>query len=157
MSKKQETPGIKIITKNKKAFFDYHVEEKYEAGIALTGSEVKSLRDGQANLSDSYALIKNGEMYLLHAHIARYEPAASLNHEPKRSRKLLLHKIQLNRLEDRLKQGGATIVPLMLYFKKGRAKIELGFCTGKKMYDKRAAIKKRESDREVSRGLRRKN
>lgn len=147
--------GIKIIAKNKKAYFDYHIEDKIEAGIVLTGPEVKSLRDGRGNLSDSYAIIKNGEIYLLHAHIAPYPPAAGMNQEPKRTRKLLLHKNQILKLEGRLKQGGVTIIPLTLYFRHGMAKVELGLAVGKKKYDKRAAIKKRETRRDIARATRR--
>lgn len=154
---KKEPAGIKIIARNKKAFFDYHIEEKFEAGLVLTGSEVKSLRDGRGNLSDSYAIMKKGEMFLLHAHIAPYPPAAGMNHEPKRTRKLLLHRSQLMKLEGRLKQGGVTVVPLTLYFKKGRAKVEIGLAVGKKKYDKRAAIKKQEAGREAAKAMRRKN
>lgn len=153
---KKEPSDIKVIAKNKKAFFEYHIEEKLEAGIALTGSEVKSLRDGQASLSDAYAMIKNNEAWLLHAHIAPYAPSAMFNHEPKRTRKLLLHKQQILKLLGHLKQKGYTLVPLMLYFKLGRVKVELGLARGKKQYDKRAAIKSRENKRELSRALRRK-
>lgn len=154
---KKNPDGIKIIAKNKKAFFDYHIEEKIEAGLALMGSEVKSLRDGRGNLSDAYAVVKNGEVFLLHAHIAPYPPAAGTNHEPKRTRKCLLHKAQIAKLAGRLRQGGATIIPLMLYFKCGRAKVELGLALGKRKYDKRAAIKARETKREVSKAMRRKD
>lgn len=154
---KKPPDGIKIIAKNRKAFFEYHIEEKVEAGLALAGSEVKSLRDGRGNLSDAYAIVKGGEVFLLHAHIAPYPPAAGMNHEPKRQRKCLLHKRQILKLEGRLKQGGTTLIPLALYFKQGRAKVELGLAIGKKKYDKRAAIKKRETRREVSKALRRRN
>ncbi|MFH0799133.1 MAG: SsrA-binding protein SmpB [Pseudomonadota bacterium] len=150
---KKEPHGIKIIAKNKKAFFDYHIEEKLEAGIVLAGSEVKSLRDGRGNLSDSYAIIKGGEMFLLHAHISPYSPAAGMNHAPTRTRKLLLHKGEILKLEGKLKGGGATVIPLLLYFKQGRAKVELGLAIGKKKYDKRAAIRKRETAREVSKAM----
>jgi len=153
---KKQPEGIKIISKNKKAFFDYHIEEKFEAGVVLQGSEVKSLREGSGNLSDSYAIIKGGEVFLLNSHISQYAPAAYMNHDPKRSRKLLMHKKQILKMENTLKQGGATLIPLMLYFKKGKAKVELGLARGKKKYDKRAAIKKRESDRETSKAMRRK-
>lgn len=152
---KKEQSDIKVISKNKKAFFEYHIDEKIEAGLVLQGSEVKSMRDGQASLSDSYAIIKNGEAWLLHAHIAPYPPAAALNHEPKRTRKLLLHKLQISRLIVKLKEKGFTLIPTMLYFKKGKAKVELGLALGKRKYDKRAAIKERETKREVSRALRR--
>ena len=152
---KKANSDIVDITRNKKAFFDYHIEESFEAGIALVGSEVKSLRDGRGNLSDAYATIKNGEVYLLHAHISPYPPAAFMNPEPKRARKLLMHKGQILKLEGRLKQGGMTLIPLSLYFRKGRVKVQLGLAAGKKKYDKRAAIKKRETDREVSKAVRR--
>ena len=154
---KQAPSGIKIISKNKKAFFEYLIEEKLEAGLALTGSEVKSLRDGQASLSDSYGLIKNGEAWLLNAHIAPYPPAAFGNHAPKRTRKLLLHKTQISKLLGKLKEKGYTLIPTMLYFKEGKAKVELGLARGKRQYDKRAAIKEREEKREVSRALRERN
>lgn len=153
---KKTSDSILIIAKNKKVFFDYHIEEKFEAGIVLTGSEVKSLRENRGNLSDAYAIIKGGEMYLLHAHIAPYSPSAFMNHEPRRTRKLLLHKLQITKLEARLKSGGVTIVPLMLYFKKGKVKVEIGLAVGKKKYDKRASIKKRESDRETAKAMKRK-
>ena len=154
---KKAPDGIKVIAKNKKAFFEYHIEEKAEAGLVLTGSEVKSLRDGRGNLSDAYAVVKRGEVWLLHAHISPYPPAAGMNHEPKRARKLLLHKGEILKFEDRLKRGGVTLIPLMLYFRQGRAKVELGLAIGKKKYDKRAAIKKRESGRELAKAMRRKN
>lgn len=156
MAKKQTKEGIKIIAQNRKARFDYHVESSFEAGMVLSGSEVKSLREGRASLSDSYAVVKEGECFLLNTHIAPYEPAAYLNHEPKRTRKLLLHAGEIARLTGKLNERGFTLIPLKLYFKKGRAKIELGLCKGKRTYDKRAAIKKREAAREVSRALRQK-
>ena len=154
---KKAPDGIKVIAKNKKAFFEYHIEEKAEAGLVLTGSEVKSLRDGRGNLSDAYAVVKRGEIWLLHAHISPYPPAAGMNHEPTRARKLLLHKGEILTIEDRLKRGGSTLIPLLLYFRKGRVKVEMGLAIGKKKYDKRAAIKKRESGRELAKALRRKN
>lgn len=154
---KKQAEGIKIISKNKKAFFDYLIEEKIEAGLVLQGSEVKSLRDGRGNLSDSYAIVKGGEAFLLHAHISPYPSASYMNHEAKRQRKILLHKQQILKLEDRLKHGGVTLIPLMLYFKRGKVKVELGLAKGKKKYDKRASIKKAESDRALSRALRHKN
>jgi SsrA-binding protein len=157
MSKKKSDDGIKVVTQNKKARHEYFVDSSIEAGIVLVGSEVKSLRDGRANLSDAYAIIDDrGECYLLNAHISHYPPAAMLNHEPKRTRKLLLHAEEIAKLMNKLNEKGYTIIPLKLYFKRGRAKVELGLCKGKRKYDKRAAIKKRESDREVSRALHRK-
>ncbi|MFH1830374.1 MAG: SsrA-binding protein SmpB [Pseudomonadota bacterium] len=155
--KKKIPTDIKIIAKNKKAFFDYHIEDKFEAGLVLEGSEVKSLRDGKASLSDSFAIIKNAEVWLLHAHIAQYAPASYANHEPKRARKLLMHKAQIIKLTTKLKERGYTLVPTMIYFKKGRAKVELGVAHGKRKYDKRAAIKARESKRELSKAMKRKH
>lgn len=147
--------GIKLITKNKKAYFSYFVDEKIEAGIALTGSEVKSLRDGKVNLVDAYALIRNGEIFLVKAHISHYPPAANLHHNPTRSRKLLLHKAEIVRISGKLEQKGYTLIPLALYFKGGHAKVELGLCHGKQQHDKRADMKKRESEREIARTVRR--
>lgn len=157
MAKKKSDSGIKVVAQNKKARFEYHVDSSIEAGMVLTGSEVKSMRDGRASLSDSYAVIdKRGEVYLLNAHIAHYPPAAMLNHEPTRDRKLLLHAAEIAKLTFKLKEKGFTLIPLKLYFKRGKAKVELGLCKGKRKYDKRAAIKKREAKREVSRALRQK-
>lgn len=146
--------GIKVVAQNKKASFQYFVEEKIEAGMVLTGSEVKSLRDGGASLSDSYATVKNGELFLLNSHIAPCQQASYMNHEPKRTRKLLLHKMQIRRLTGKLNEKGFTLIPLKLYFKGGRAKVELGLCKGKKAFDKRETIKKRETKRELARTMR---
>lgn len=149
--------GVKIITKNKKALFNYHVDEKTEAGIMLTGSEAKSLRVGKVNLVDSYASIRRGEVWLHKAHISPYPPAADQNHEPTRTRKLLLHRREIERLSDRVTQQGYTLIPIAMYFKDGLAKVELALARGKKKYDKREDIKKREADRAVGRALRTKN
>ncbi len=151
--KKNDKTGIKIIAKNKKAFFQYHIDEKIEAGIVLRGSEVKSLRDGRASLADSYAIMKEGEVFLLHTHIAQYPPATHLNHEPMRQRKLLLHAKQIAKLNISLRQKGLTLIPTMIYFKRGRAKVELALAHGKRQYDKRASIKKRETKRDLARAL----
>lgn len=153
--KKQTEEGIRIIAQNKKARFEYHVEDKIEAGMVLVGSEVKSLRDNRASLSDSYAVINRGECFLHKAHIAIYPPSAQFNHEPTRTRKLLMHKSEIEKLTIKLKERGFTLIPLRMYFKKGKAKVELGLCKGKKKYDKRAAIKKRETKRELSRAMKR--
>jgi SsrA-binding protein len=155
MAKKKETESVKIIAQNKKARFEYHVEDKIEAGMVLVGSEVKSLRDNRASLSDSYAVISKGECFLHKAHIAIYPPSAQFNHEPTRTRKLLLHKGEIDKLTGKLKERGFTLIPLRMYFRKGKAKVELGLCKGKKKYDKRAAIKKRETKRELSRAMKR--
>ena len=149
--------GVKIITQNKKAHFNFHILEKIEAGIVLAGSEVKSLRDGKINLVDAYAALRNREVFLHKAHISPYPPAAGLNHDPTRTRKLLLHKTQILKLSDELNQKGSTLIPLSVYFKEGRAKVELGLARGKKKHDKRADMKKRESQRDIARAMRAKN
>jgi SsrA-binding protein len=154
---KKGPSDIKVIAKNKKAFFDYHIEEKLEAGLVLAGSEVKSLRHGRASLSDAYAIIRGGQAFLLNAHIAPYQPAGALGHEPKRTRKLLMHAAQIDKLAGHLNERGLTLVPTMIYFRQGRAKVELGLARGKRQYDKRAAIKKAESKREVARALRKRS
>ncbi len=144
----------KMITTNRKASFSYHLLERFEAGIQLTGSEVKSLRTASANISEAYAVMKKGELWLINANISPYEPANYLNHKPKRDRKLLLHKRELTKIDQKLKEHGLTIVPTRLYFKAGRAKCEIALAKGKKSYDKRESIKKRDMDRELSRGKR---
>ncbi len=147
--------GIKLIAENRRARFDYIVEDKLEAGLQLTGSEVKSLREGTVNLSDSYGLPKNGEMFLLNAHIGAWKPASLFGHEPLRARKLLLHKAEIERWSAKVKERGYSIIPLMLYFKEGRAKVELGLCRGKTHEDRRHTIKERETKREIDRAIRR--
>lgn len=137
------------IARNRKAFHDYHVLEKYEAGMQLQGTEVKSLRVGKCNLKDSYAIVMEGEMYLLNCHISPYEPAARMNHEPERRRKLLLHRKEIDLLFGKTQQKGLTLIPLRMYWKDGRAKVEIGLCKGKQLHDKRAAIKDRELKREA--------
>ena len=143
----------KDIAVNRRARHDYFIEETYEAGLVLQGSEVKSLREGRANLSDSYARIIRGEAVLINAHINPYFAASRFNHEPTRTRKLLLHKKEIERLAGKTQQRGLTLVPLRLYFKDGRAKVELGLARGKKLYDKREALRKKASQREVERAL----
>jgi SsrA-binding protein len=143
------------ITVNRRARHDYFIEESLEAGMMLTGSEVKSLRAGKAQLKDSYAQIKQGEIWLLNAHISEYSPSAQFGHEPTRARKLLLHRREIDRLTGKVKEQGLTLVPLRLYFRHGRAKVELGLARGKKLYDKRESIKEREVRREVDRAMRR--
>jgi SsrA-binding protein len=143
------------IAVNRKARHDYFIEETLEAGIVLTGSEVKSLRDGRCNLKDSFARVSRGEAFVTNIHISPYDPAHRDNHEPTRSRKLLLHRLEIDRLEGKLNQKGLTLVPLRIYFNaRGRAKIELGLGRGKKHYDKRQTIKEREAKRETARALR---
>lgn len=139
---------------NRRARHDYQIEETIEAGLALSGSEVKSLRAGKGQLKDSYARIKDGEAWLVQAHISEYAPAARFGHDPTRPRKLLLHKREIVRLASKLNEKGLTLVPLRIYFKKGRAKVELGLARGKKLYDKRAAIRERDVERELLRARR---
>jgi len=145
---KPTTAGEKLIASNKKAHHDYFVLQKYEAGIALTGTEVKSLRDGKANLKDSYVIVKGGEAWLLGTHISPYTHGNLMNHDPERTRKLLLHRAEIGRMEEEIVQKGLTIVPLRLYFKGGKVKIEIAVVRGKKLYDKRETEKRKEADRE---------
>ena len=148
-------PERKSICKNRKARFQYHIEETVEAGLVLTGSEAKSLRAGAANLSDAYAQVQRGEVYLLKAHIAPYVYAGRENHTPERPRKLLLHRREIDRLGGRLREKGLTLVPIEMYWKDGRAKVELGLARGKKLHDKRESIATRESDRRLRQVVRR--
>ena len=134
---------------NRKARYDYHIEDEYEAGIALTGTEIKSIRNGKMNIKDSYAIIRNEEIYLLNAHIASYEKGNIFNHDETRTRKLLMHKKEIKKLNNKLILEGYTLIPLKVYFKKGKAKILLGLAKGKKNYDKREDIKKRDIMREM--------
>ncbi len=145
--------GIKIIAKNKRARFNYELGDRYEAGIVLTGSEVKSLRMGKANLTDSYARLKNNELWLISCHISQYPWASYDNHEPERPRKLLLHRREINKLAGKLKEGGRSLIPLVIYFKQGRAKVELALAKGKKLHDKRETLKRRTQEREMERAL----
>jgi SsrA-binding protein len=147
---KQQT---KIISSNKKAFHLYHILESYEAGIALQGTEVKSLRLGRANLKDSYAMVEKGEVYLHNMHIGPYDPASRFSHDPTRTRKLLMHRIEIKRLLGKTVERGLTLVPLKLYFKGNIAKVELALAMGKKIYDRRKDIKDREVQRELRRAL----
>lgn len=146
--------SLKVITENRKARHDYFVEEEYEAGIVLKGTEVKSLRAGKANLKDSYAQVENGEMYLFNMHISPYEQGNRFNVDPVRPRKLLLHKTEINRLYGKVKQQGLTLVPLKLYFKRDKVKVALALARGKKLYDKRDAMAERDARRDMERGLR---
>jgi SsrA-binding protein len=145
--------GVKIIAKNKKARFEYFIEDTFEAGLVLVGTEVKSLREGRASLKDSYGQIKNGEIFLVGAHITPYSHGTHTNHEPERERKLLLHKREIKRLYGKSRERGYTLVPLSLYFKKGRAKLEMGLGKGKAKYDKREAIKRKDEKRDMERAM----
>ena len=152
--KSKTSSGLKIICNNRKARFNYFFHEFYEAGISLKGSEVKSLRDGKANISESYALDDKGELYLVNSHIPSYKESSYNNHNPKRNRKLLLNKREINKLMGRINREGFTLIPTKLYFKKGKAKIEIAVAKGKKQYDKRHVKKKRDWDREKARYFR---
>ena len=144
---------IKVVATNKKAYHDYFVEDTYEAGIVLVGCEVKSVRLGAVNLRDSYVIVKNGEVFLLGMHISPYKMGSYFNPDPRRTRKLLLNRSEINKLRGKVEQKGYTLIPLKIYFKDALVKIELGVCKGKELHDKRAAIKERESKREVARVL----
>ncbi len=143
----------KVVATNRKAYHDYHIQETHEAGISLLGTEVKSLREGRANLKESYVLIKDGEAFLLNCHISPYSHGNQLNHEPLRTRKLLLHKNEITKLWGSVSQKGLTLVPLKIYFKHGKAKVEIGLAKGKRQYEKRDTIKKKEADREIERHM----
>jgi len=144
--------GEKLICQNKKAWHNYFIEDKYEAWIALLGTEVKSLRDGKANLGDSYAKIQKGEVFLVDAHISAYRFGNRFNHDPLRTRKLLLHRREIRRLVGKVQEKGLTLIPLRLYFSEGKAKVELGLAKGKRLFDKRETLKRKTMEREMERG-----
>ncbi len=146
--------GIKIVANNRKAGFEYFLLEHFEAGLALQGSEIKSIRAGQMSLAEAYVDIRDGEAWLVESHVAPYEQANRFNHDPKRPRRLLLHKKELRKLWDFVRQKGVTIVPVKVYLKNGRAKIEIALAKGKKLHDKRDSIAKRDQERELHRSLR---
>lgn len=152
-SPKTDAP-VKMITVNRAAYHDYFVERTIEAGISLVGTEIKSIREGKVNLRGSYAIARNGELWLENAHIAVYEHGNRYNHDPIRNRKLLLHRREIEQLQAKVATKGLTLVPLKLYLKGGKAKIELGLCRGKKLYDKREAIAERDSKRDLERIIR---
>jgi SsrA-binding protein len=154
MSKQEEKTDVESIAKNRRARHDYTILDTWEAGIVLTGSEVKSLRDGKANLSDSYGIVRDGEIYIINLHISPYERASYNNHEPTRTRKLLLHKREIGRLIGAIERQGLTLVPLELYFKHGIAKVAMALGKGKKLHDKREDAKARDADREIARAVR---
>jgi SsrA-binding protein len=147
--------GSNVITVNRKAYHNYHIQESLEAGIVLKGSEIKSIRAGKVNLSDAYARPENGELWLYNSHIASYDAASYNTHEPTRPRKLLLHRKEISSLAGKIVQKGLTLVPLRLYIKHGVAKVELGVARGKKLYDKKEAIARRDADREIERAMKR--
>src|SRR6478735_7502092 len=146
--------GRKVVAQNKKARHDYLIEDVYEAGMVLTGSEVKSLREGRASLVDGFAQVRDGEMYLHGVHIPEYTQATWTNHEPRRVRKLLLHRGEIDKLIAKTRESGLTLVPLVLYFKDGKAKVEIALARGKKSYDKRHALAERDAKREADRAVR---
>ncbi|HIY39498.1 MAG TPA: SsrA-binding protein SmpB [Candidatus Nocardiopsis merdipullorum] len=148
-------PGSKVIAKNRRARYDYHIDDTYEAGLVLTGTEVKSLRQGRASLVDGFAHIHDGEVWLENVHIPEYTQGTWTNHAARRSRKLLLHRGEISRLIGKTQEPGRTLVPLSLYFSDGRAKVELALARGKREYDKRHAIAEREAKRDMERALRR--
>lgn len=149
--------GIKEIAQNRKAFHDYFVLEKYEAGIELAGTEVKSVRAGQVNMKDAYCSIKNGELFLRGMHISPYEKGNIFNRDPVRVRRLLMHKREINRLNSQVMQQGVALIPLSLYFKDSKVKVEIGVCKGKKLYDKREASAKKDAQRDMDRIMKERN
>mgnify|MGYP001560364833 FL=1 len=155
--KAEEKPASKVVATNRRARFDYEIVETIEAGVSLVGSEVKSLRGGKADLKDSYAATQGREMWLFGVRISPYEFARDGGHEPERPRKLLLHRAEIDRIGSRLAEKGLTLVPMRMYFKEGKVKVELGLARGKAQRDKRETIKQREADREMQRAIRHKN
>ena len=152
--KKDAKDEIQSIARNKRAKFDYHILDTFEAGLVLKGTEVKSLREGRANISDAYGIIKHGEAYLLNLHISPYESRGYANHEPERTRKLLLHRKEIRRLIGAVERQGLTLIPLELYFKHGIAKVALALGKGKKLHDKRDTERERDAAREIARAVR---
>jgi len=154
MAEKVEKDEKESIARNQRARHDYHILDTWEAGVVLTGSEVKSLRNGKANIADSYAIVKDGEVFLLNLHIAPYEQASYFNHEPTRTRKLLLHRKEIRKMIGAVERQGLTLIPLELYFKRGKAKVALALGKGKKLFDKRADEKRRDDERDMQRAVR---
>ena len=152
-----EKTGTKVIAVNRKARHDYFVEDTFECGIALAGTEVKSLRAGTVNLKDSYCIIKDGELFVISMHISPYEKGNIFNRDPRRQRKLLMHRREINRLFGLVKQDGYSLIPLSLYFKGSRVKLEMGLCKGKKLHDKRESTARRDADREMDRTMKERN
>jgi SsrA-binding protein len=148
-----QSKGVKIVSNNRRAGHDYLLLDKFEAGLVLTGTEIKSVRANRVNLQRSYVENRNGELWLVEAHIAVYNPASRENHDPDRPRKLLLHRREINKILGQLAEKGLTVVPTKMYLKDGRAKVEVALAKGKKLYDKRATLAKKESDRQVQREL----
>jgi len=147
---------VKVVCQNRKAFHDYFIEDTLEAGIALSGTEVKSLREGKANLKDSYVLVKGGEVFLLNCHISPYSHGNIMNHDPVRTRKLLLHRKEIDRVSGKAAAKGYTLIPLKIYFKASFAKVEIGLAKGKRLFEKRDTIKEREARREIEKAMKNK-
>jgi SsrA-binding protein len=156
-SKKDDDEGVKVICRNKRAFHEYNITDALECGIVLTGTEVKSLRDGSASLEDAYAKIEDGEVWLIGSDIPEYAMGNRMNHKPKRPRKLLLHRREIAKFAGKASERGYTLVPLKMYFKQGRAKVELAVARGKQLHDKRQAQKKSEAQREIRRAMTERN
>ena len=144
---------MKVVCQNRKAYHDYHIEETLEAGVVLSGTEVKSLREGKANVKDSYVIIKDNEVFLLNCHISHYSHGNIMNHDPIRTRKLLLHQKEINRLRGKIAMRGFTLIPLKIYFKGPFAKIEIALARGKRLFEKRETIKEKEAKREIARAI----
>jgi len=144
---------VKVISRNRKAYHNYFIDESYEAGIVLTGTEVKSVRQARVNLKDGYAQVDDGELFLCNVHISPYDPGNRFNHDPLRRRKLLMHRREIDRLDGRVREKGYTLVPLRIYLKGGLVKVELALARGKRMYDKRQVLREKESQREAERAL----
>lgn len=157
MKKKDKDDGVKVVCRNKRARHDYELSERYEAGIELTGSEVKSLRLGKANLTDAYARVADGEVWLINLHISPYPFATYNNHDPDRKRRLLMHKKEIRKLFGRTQERGLALIPLSIYFKDGWAKVDLALGKGKRSYDKRQTLKRKDAEREMERAIRRRN
>ena len=148
-----DSAGVKLASKNKKAWHDYFIEEQFEAGIELTGTEVKSVRQGAINLKDSYCAVSDGQLFVRGMHISPYEKGNVFNKDPVRPRRLLMHKSEINRLYNKVKQDGFALIPLSVYFKNSLVKVEIGLAKGKKLYDKRESAAKRDADREIDRTI----
>lgn len=152
-----KTPGVKQVAANKKAYHDYFIDDKFEAGIELFGTEVKSIRQGNINLKDSFCTVKDGELFVHGMHISPYEKGNIFNKDPVRNRRLLMHKKEINRLYMKIKQDGLTLVPLSVYFKNSLVKVEIGLARGKKLYDKRASSAEKDAKREIDRSIKERN
>ncbi|MGQ0764079.1 MAG: SsrA-binding protein SmpB [Gemmatimonadota bacterium] len=148
-------PEVQSVARNRSARHDYHISETWEAGLVLTGTEVKSLRDGKANIGDAYGIVRDGEVFLLNMHITPYDRGGYVNHDPTRLRKLLLHRREIKRLIGAVERQGQTLIPLELYFRKGRAKVRIALGKGKKLHDKREDSRRRDAEREIARAFRR--